>query len=573
MTSTRQPVTNPPPTALGGLLRAAARRFPGSEIVLPGERCTFAQLDRRADAFAAMLAEAGVRAGHHVGIWTAPSIDTIAALFGTFRCGAVAVPLSDRYRDAEIGYVIEHADLTTLVISPADGPVDRPADLQVAFPSLARARAPELALTEAPKLRRVVVIGGQVDHSAFASASSLGLPAAGDYPGITLATGPVDGADHAGEPATAYLMYTSGTSAAPKACMITHAGCLLQAGSLAYDRYRLGPASVFWCPLPLYHTAGLATMTACLTSGATFVHAGAFDPGQALRTLEDEHVTHAVPAFETIWMRVLDHPDFARADLSALSVVLMTGGEALLRKLQARVPHAVQVTNFGLTEATGHLSMNSIDDPLDVRVTTGGFPLPQMEVRIVDPDTGTMLGAGERGEIQFRGPSRCLGYYRDPDATQASTAPGGWFRSGDLGDLDPDGRLTFRGRLKDMLKVGGENVAALEIESYLARHPAVNVVAVVGVPDSYYGEVPVAYIELAPGASASEQEIIDFCLDSIATFKVPRYVRFVTEWPMSGTKIRKYVLRDRILSELATAGPAAAPRLRSRRSRRADATL
>jgi fatty-acyl-CoA synthase len=574
MTPTRKRVTDTPPTPLGGLLRAAARRFPGSEIVLPEERCTFAQLDRRADAFAAMLTEAGVRAGQHVGIWTAPSLDTIAALFGTFRCCAVAVPISDRYRDTEIGYVIEHADLTTLVISPPDGPVDRPADLQVAFPSLGRADTRELTLAEAPKLRRIVVIGGQVDHPAFTSASDLGLPAAGDYPDIALPAQPIDRVDHdAGDPALAYLMYTSGTSAAPKACMITHNGCLLQAHSLAYHRYRLDPTSVFWCPLPLYHTAGLATMTACLAAGASFVHAGAFDPAQALRMLEQERVTHAVPAFETIWMRVLDHPDFASTDLSALSVVLMTGGEALLRKLQARVPQAVQVTNFGLTEATGHLSMNTIDDPLDVRATTGGLPLPGMEVRIVDPDTGAVLGAGQRGEIQFRGPSRCLGYYRDPDASRDSIAPDGWFRSGDLGDLDTVGRLTFRGRLKDMLKVGGENVAALEIESYLIRHPAVNVIAVVGVPDSYYGEVPAAFIELAPGTSASEQEIIDFCLDNIATFKVPRYVRFVSEWPMSGTKIRKFVLRERIQSELAAAGTTTAPRLRSRRSRRADTSV
>ncbi|MGA5504978.1 class I adenylate-forming enzyme family protein [Streptomyces umbrinus] len=556
------------PTGLGGLLRQAAQKFPASEFVFPAERCTFAEMDRRADAFAAALTAAGVAHGEHVGIWMPPRLDTIAAFFGAFRAGAVAVPVSDRFQPEEVGYAIEHADLTALVISGDQTPFDRVGALRLALPSLADARGPALSLAEAPRLRRLVVVGGDPVQPGFVPAAELGLPPQGTYPEITL---PAPAVDHAGERDLAYLMYTSGTSAAPKACMITHAGCLLQADSLAFHRYLLDVDSAFWCPLPLYHTAGLATMTACIASGANFVHAGAFDPGQSLRTMQEEQVTHAIPAFETIWMRVLDHPDFASTDLKRLRVALMTGGEDLLRKLQARLPHVAQITNFGMTESTGHLSMNRIDDPLEVRVTTGGFPLPGMQVRIVDPETQRVLGADQRGEIQFRGASRCLGYYRDPDTTEKTTAPGGWFRSGDLGVMDAEGRLTFRGRLKDMLKVGGENVAALEVESYLVRHPAVSIAAVVGVPDAYYGEVPVAFIELAPAKNATEQDIIEFCLDTIATFKVPRYVRFIDTWPMSGTKIKKFVLREQIMNELTAAGITEAPRIRSTRARQADA--
>ena len=546
------------PQTMAHLLRRSAERHPTAEIVFPDERSTFAEVDARADAYRTMLDHAGVRPGENVGVWLPAGLESIAALFGTFRAGAVAVPINDRYRPDEIGYVIANADVVVLLIGQPTGPLDRAADLLTAFPDL-EDQTSELALSGAPRLRRVVQVGEGAGESWIVPATSLGL----DDPNSAAVQLVIPEA----EPTElAYLMFTSGTSAAPKACMITHRGCLLQADSLAFHRYLLDEASAFWCPLPLFHTAGLATLGACIASGANFIHAGAFDPAQSLRTLEFESVTHAVPAFETIWMRVLDHPDFINSDLSRLRVVLMTGGPDQLRKLQSRLPWVTQVTNFGLTEATGHLAMNRLDDPLEVRLTTGGEPLPGMEVRIVDPLTSEPCAPSVRGEIQFRGPSRCVGYYGDAAATEAAIDAEGWFHSGDLGELDQEGRLTFKGRLKDMLKVGGENVAALEVESYLSRHPSVNVVAVVGAPDAYYGEVPVAYIELAPGTSLTEAEVIDYCLDAIATYKVPRYVRFVDAWPMSGTKIKKFVLREGIATELADAGITQAPRLASKRS-------
>jgi fatty-acyl-CoA synthase len=552
--------------SLGHLLRNSAHAFPGSEIVFPGERATFAEMDHRADEYRAMLQEAGVQPGEHVGVWLPMGLESVAALFGTFRAGAVAVPINERYRPDEIGYVIDNADIAVLLIGAPSGPLNRAADLVAAFPDL-KAQSSAIELSAAPKLRRIVQVDGESEHPYMTSAVELGLRRRG--------TPLPSGLDLTEEPAPtelAYLMFTSGTSAAPKACMISHAGCLLQGDSLAHHRYMLDEDCAFWCPLPLFHTAGLATLTACIASGATFVHAGAFDPAQSIRTLEEEKITHAVPAFETIWMRILDHPEFAERDLSTLRVILMTGGPDQLRKLQDRIPWATQITNFGMTESTGHLAMNRIDDPLEVRVSTGGLPLPQMEVRIIDPATGQACAPEIRGEIQFRGPSRCLGYYGDDAATAAAFAEGGWFKSGDLGVLDSEGRLTFRGRLKDMLKVGGENVAALEVESYLARHPAINIVAVVGAPDAYYGEVPVAYIQLAPGASLTAEEVTAFCLDNIATYKVPRYVRFVESWPMSGTKIQKYRLRERITDELAQAGITEAPRISSTRASSAKAT-
>lgn len=547
---------------LDELLNLAARAFPRSQFVFPDERCTYPELDRRATAFAGMLQAAGLQPRGLVGLWVPPSIDLLAAIIGTMRAGGVAVPISDRYRPDEVRYAAEHADLQVLVTTPAGAVTDRPAELHEALPSLAEHVAGPLAVAEAPELRAVVVLGATDGRAGMTAAADLGLPPLGAEPDVP-AVLPAERPDHD----LAYLMYTSGTSAAPKACMISHAGSLAQGRSLAFTRYGLDAECAFWCPLPLFHNAGLATLTACIVSGATFVHSGQFEPGRTLRMLEAERVTHGIPCFETIWLRVLDHPDFATTDLSRLRVVLNTGGEDLLRKLAARLPQAVQVANYGMTEGTGHVSMTAVEEPHEIRMTTGGFPLPGMEARVVDPATREELPRGERGEIQFRGVSRFLGYYKDPAATAAVIDADGWFSSGDLGEMDPEGRLTYKGRLKDMLKVGGENVASLEVESYLLRHPAVNVVAVVGAPDAYYGEVPVAYVEMAPGAQVDEQDIIDFCVDRIATFKVPRYVRFVEEWPMSGTKIRKFVLRERIAAELAAAGITEAPRVYSSRAR------
>jgi fatty-acyl-CoA synthase len=357
----------------------------------------------------------------------------------------------------------------------------------------------------------------------------------------------------------AYILYTSGTSAEPKGCMTSHDAVTRQAFGVALTRYLLQPGDAFWCPLPLVHTGGLTTLMACLAAGADYIHAGRFDPEVAIDQLERNRCTHAIPAFETIWLRVIDHPRFASADLSALRVVLNAGTPERLRQLQERVPQAAQLSTFGATEGGGHISMSLPADPLELRVTTGGHPLPGMEARAIDPGTGEDRPAGQVGEVLYRGAMRFVGYYKNPELDAQTIDADGWFHTGDLGTVDADGRLTFRGRLKDMLKVGGENVAAPEVEAYLLTHPAVNIAAVVGVADARYTEVPAAFVELVPGAACSEKEIIGFCLGRISTFKVPRYVRFVDEWPMSGIKIRKFVLREQLERELAGAGITEAP--------------
>ena len=230
--------------------------------------------------------------------------------------------------------------------------------------------------------------------------------------------------------------------------------------------------------------------------------------------------------------------------------MLNVGPEDLLRQMQAALPDVIQVTLYGSTEGGGAITYSQLDDGLDTRVATCGHPLPGCEVRIADPETGAEAAVGEPGEIQVRSFGLFSEYLNDPEKTAAAFDADGWYRTGDRGALDADGRLRFLGRLKDMLKVGGENVAAAEIESLLSTHPAVKLVQIVGVPDARLEEVPAAFVELRAGHEATAEELIAFCAQRIARFKVPRHVRFVSEWPMSATKIQKGPLRERLIAEL-----------------------
>jgi fatty-acyl-CoA synthase len=244
-------------------------------------------------------------------------------------------------------------------------------------------------------------------------------------------------------------------------------------------------------------------------------------------------------------------------------VVELVGVTERVRAMAARIPHATHISTVAMTESTAFLSLGRLDDDEENRLTTGGHLMPGMEARVVDPESRADLPPATPGELIFRGAHAFDGYFRDPEVTAATIDADGWVRSGDLVVQDADGRLTFVSRLKDMLKVGGENVAAAEVEGHLLGHPAVSIVAVVAAPDAYYGEVPAAFVQLKEECTATEEELVEFCVGQIATYRVPRYIRFVTEWPMSGTKIQKHVLRARIAEELAAAGITEAPRVRT----------
>lgn len=549
-------------TTLGDLLDDRAETGGDADaVVFPGRRVGYRELRDRARVMARVLIRLGVRPGDRVGILLGASVDLVALLFGSATIGAVAVPVNARFKASELRHVVADSGMAVLVTAaPLAGEPDLPAVLGEALggPDGLSAQPSEvdLALAAAPELRRVAVLGG---------AGGGGTTVLGD---LEAAAAPVP--DEAVEDRrvavrvrdTAVLVYTSGTTAAPKGAMLSHEALVRLAQGIG-ERMELTDSDRVWTAIPLFHGGGITFALSAVTAGAPFVHSGFFDPATTPAYLEDERVSVALAAFETIWLPVLDRPDFAERDLHRLRLVMVVGVPERLRAMAARLPDAVHVSCVAMTESSAFLTLNRLDDPLEARVSTGGHPMPGMACRVVDPESGADVPPGTAGELLFRGPNTFDGYFRDPAATAAAFDDQGWFHSGDLVVADAEGRLTFHSRLKDMLKVGGENVSAAEVEGHLLGHPAVGIVAVVAAPDTRYVEVPAAFVQLAPGAEATEEELVDFCVGRIASYRVPRYVRFVTEWPMSGTKIKKVELRRMIAEELAARGITAAPRLPS----------
>lgn len=536
-------------TTMGDLLLTAADRNPDKlALVFPETRYTYAELAARAMRRARSLQALGVKPRDHVGILMHTCPEFVELYFAIALCGAVIVPINARYRASEIGYVVENADLVTVITTAAVAEqVDFVERLESALPGLAAQSDPgRISIPTAPRLRNVVRFGE------------------GERPGFVGQTRFDAGADSVPEIAVhesrlgvrvrdvALMLYTSGTTANPKGCLITHEAQVRNSIALGRHRYRLTAEDSLWSPLPMFHIAAVLPMLAIFDVGGTYLTMGYFDPGVALRMLEEHEVTATYPSFVTIMQGLIYHPDFAARDLT--SVRLMNSNFAVqppgvAEPIMKAMPGAVQVGSFGMTEASGTVSTGSPSEPESQRITRLGRPLPGLEVRVVDAD-GADLPTGARGEVLVRGYSLFEGYYRDAEKTAQALDAEGWFHTGDIGSLDAAGTIMFHGRIKDMLKVGGENVAAAEIEAQLQKHPAVKLAQVVGIPDAKYAEVPAAFIELQTGQNATPEELIEFCRRDIASFKVPRQIRFVTEWPMSSSKIQKFRLRTALLEEL-----------------------
>jgi len=531
-------------TTLGDLLLRSVVRHPDQDaLVFPDSRFTYRELWDRSVARARSLHGLGIGAGDHVGILMPNCPEYIEVLMGAVLCGAVAVPINARYKAAELAYVVENADIKGLVTNDL---ISEYADfaglLCEAFPGLAEARDPlALQLPEAPLLRFAVMLGEE--RSGFVSEAEFeGAGTAVDEAEVETLRSRVRVRD------ACIMMYTSGTTANPKGCPLSHEALVRNGINMSRERYFLTEQDRFWAPLPMFHMAAILPMSACFDAGAAWLSMRRVDAGPALEMLEQERATIAFPSFPTITTEIIHHPDFKTRDLSHIRRINNVAPPDVLRQFQAAFPQAVQTGAYGLTEAGGVIAFNHPDETLDERLTSCGRPFPGIEVRIVDLETGEDVPSGERGELWIRGYCLFDGYYKSPEKNAESFVDG-WLRTGDLGALNDKGGIEFHGRIKDMLKVGGENVAALEIESHLATHPAVKMAQVIGVPDDRLTEVAAAFIEIHPESEVSAEDIIAHCKGQIASFKVPRHVRFVSEWPMSSTKIQKFRLLQDFLAE------------------------
>ncbi len=528
---------------LADVLVRSAARFPDRKaLVMPGLVLTYTELQQAAITVARGIMGLGIAPRSHVGILANNSRELVASIFGVAMANCIAVPLHARHKSQELAYIVENADLALILTTAADTRfVDFPAVLADALPGIANAAVP-LSLPEAPKLRGIVVLEGKapagfIDRDAFARAGSAVSDNDVDY--RRKSTRIRD---------TAVIIYTSGTTANPKGCMLTHEALTRGPIERADRRFRSCGHDITWGGGPLFHIGSFAPFIGCLGTGGTYLTDVFFDAGQALDLMEREQVTTAWPWFSAILQPLLDHPDFRPERLASLRKALLIGPKSLVERVQKLLPQVEFMQACGMTETAGIFALCGADETLEQRATSHGEPVPGVEIKIVDPVTGVPTPNDKVGEILVRGYCVMSGYYRAPEKTAEALDEDGWLHTGDLYSQSIDGRLIFNGRAKDMLKVGGENVAAIEIEAYLCGHPAVKIAEVVGRPDPKLDEVPVAFIELRPGMSAGAQELVDFCTGKIASYKVPRAIYFLRgdEWPMSATKVNKRALREQL---------------------------
>ena len=527
------------------VVRAAERDPDGDALVFPESRVSFAELYDRAVDAARALAALGVGKDDKVGILMANCQEFVDVLLGSQLLGAWAVPINARYKAKELSYVIADADLRVLVTTDeVVEHVDFVALLDEGFPELSQQSDPlALSMSSAPELRSVVLHGDRTPSGMLGWQAFVDGAASVDAEAIELSRSRLAIRD------IAMMMYTSGTTAMPKGCPITYEALVRPAVEAGRTRFFLGPEDRMWDPLPMFHMSFVLPFIGCVDAGAALLSMEWFDPDVAIAYMRDERATVNFASFPTITEALLNHPDW---DDDAMSIRLVNnvGPPDLLVSMQERMPSAVQISAYGMTECGGVICFGDVNDSLEKRSQTSGWPFRGIEVQIRDLETDEVLPPGNRGEILVRGYCVFEGYYKDPEKNAEAFTDDGWFRTGDICAVDEDGRVTYDGRVKDMLKVGGENVAAAEIEGLLSQHPAVMLAQVVSAPDNKYIEVPAAYIQLVEGADATEAELVEFCTGKVASFKVPRYVRFVDEWPMSATKIQKVKLREEIAREL-----------------------
>ena len=525
---------------LDEVLNFAAAKWPQKRaLIFPNAELSFSSLRAKARQKARSLISAGVRAGDHVGILSLNLPEYVESIFAISMAGATAVPVNARYRSAELQQVIADSDIRLLLTtSQFDDRIDFCAQLTDCYSDLSASLNPyALRLAEAPLLESIVLFE-PVQKSGFISSTDF------EQCGIDITDEALnERSASAGLESICLMIYTSGTTSLPKGCRLSHRA-FVRSAAAEKERFAIAEDDCLWDPLPFFHISSLLPMVASMWAGAAYATDTHFDVDRVLEQIYRFEPTILFPAFPAIMGDLLSHDDFQADKMGRVRLVNNVAPASRLLENMAKLPQAVHVSAYGLTEISGVACHGSTTETDLERAHTCGRPFQGIDARIVCPESQSELGPDEGGEIQLRGYALVTDYYNDPEKARAVMTEDGWLRTGDIGALDAQGRLAFRGRLKDMLKVGGENVAALEIEALLLTHPAVKMAQVVGVPHDRLGEVPAAFIELSDDAHCGEEEIIQFCRGNIASFKVPRMIRFVEQWPSSATKIQKFKLTE-----------------------------
>ena len=525
---------------IGGNLRRVAARFGDREAMVDvpsGRRWTYRQLDADTDTLARGLLAAGIGTGERVGIWSPNCPEWVLLQYATAKMGAILVNINPAYRTHELAYVLRQAGIKLLVSAESFKTSDY------------RAMVGEVR-GDLPGLEDVIFIStAGWDKLLAAGVAAADAAAAGDEPDALAAREATLAFD---DPIN--IQYTSGTTGFPKGATLSHHN-ILNNGFFIGEYCRYTEADRVAIPVPFYHCFGMVLGNlACTTHGAAIViPAPGFEPAATLRAVQQERCTslYGVP---TMFIAELALPDFASYDLSSLRTGIMAGSPCPVEVMKRVVSemHMEEVTiAYGMTETSPVSAQTRADEELERRVSTVGRVHPHVEVKVIDPETGRVLPRGTPGEMCTRGYSVMLGYWDDPERTAEVIDAARWMHTGDLAVMDDAGYLNIVGRIKDLVIRGGENIYPREVEEFLYGHPQIEDVQVIGVPDEKYGEELCAWIRVRGGAELTAEDIRAYCTGKIAHYKIPRYVRLTTEFPMTVTgKIQKYKMRETSISEL-----------------------
>lgn len=534
---------------VGDMLSNIAKKYPTKLAVKYIEvnyTRTYYEFNKEVDKYAKGLLGMGIGKGDHVAIWATNYPEWLILFFATARIGAVLVTVNTNYKEAELEYLLSNSDSKALFICDGIKDIDCEKIIYSVCPELKTSKPGELRNEKLPFLRYVVSLDNWYDGMYNWSQ----IP----YFGVLISNEEFNAIKHSIDPDDVVNMqYTSGTTGFPKGVMLTHNN-IVNNGKAIGDCMKFSSRDKLCIPVPFFHCFGMVlAIMAAVTHGAAMVPLLWYTPMKVMHAVEYEKCTavHGVP---TMFIRILEHRDFSRYDFSSLRTGIMAGSPCPVKVMRDVVDkmHMSEITiTYGQTEASPACTMTTVDDPLEIRVNTVGKEMPFMETKIVDPDTGEDLPDGTPGEFVVRGYNVMKGYYKMPEATAAAIDKDGWLHTGDLAIRDANGYYRITGRIKDMIIRGGENIFPKEIEDFIYTHPDVVDVQIVGVPSEKYGEEAYAFVIKRPGSSVTEKDIQTYVANNMARHKVPSYVEFIDQMPMTASgKIQKFVLRDMAKAKL-----------------------
>ncbi|HZD71060.1 MAG TPA: AMP-binding protein [Actinomycetes bacterium] len=529
---------------IGENLDRTVARCPDRDALISvhqGVHQTYAEFHAAVEEVARGLLALGIEPGERVGIWSPNNAEWVTLQYATAKVGAILVNINPAYRTSELAYALSQSGVSTLVLAPRFRQADYLAMLDEVAGDLAALRRRIVLGHDAP-------IGAMSWHDLRERAAGASMDNLRARESVLQFDDPIN------------IQYTSGTTGFPKGATLSHHN-ILNNGLFIGEGCRYSEADRVCIPVPLYHCFGMVLGNlACTTHGAAIVYpAESFEPEATLVAVQAERCT-ALYGVPTMFIAELEHPRFAEFDLSSLRTGIMAGSPCpveVMKKVQSDM-HMPEVTIcYGMTETSPVSFQTAPDDPVDKRVSTVGRIHPHVEAKVIDPSNGRMAARGEPGELCTRGYLVMLGYWENDEATAATIDRAGWMHTGDLATIDSDGYANIVGRIKDMVIRGGENIYPREVEEFLYQHPAVSDVQVVGVPDPRYGEELCAWVRLKEGQSVDGEELRAWCKGRIASFKIPRYWKFVDAFPMTVTgKIQKFKMRESSVAELRLEGAA-----------------